>query len=145
MGYLVPALRWAAANGERTVVSTATIALQEQLVGKDLPFLAGALTDQKVRFALLKGWRNYLCLARLEVANAGGAALFEPGMRAELERSARGRTARATARWPTSPRRRAPRCGTRSPPSPTCARARAARTSTSASCSRRGARRPRRT
>jgi hypothetical protein len=85
MGYLVPALRWAAANGERTVVSTATIALQEQLVGKDLPFLAGALTDQKVRFALLKGWRNYLCLARLEVANAGGAALFEPGMRAELE------------------------------------------------------------
>ena len=85
MGYLVPALRWAAANGERTVVSTATIALQEQLVGKDLPFLASALTDQKVRFALLKGWRNYLCLARLEVANAGGAALFEPGMRAELE------------------------------------------------------------
>ena len=85
MGYLVPALRWAAANGERTVVSTATIALQEQLVGKDLPFLAGALTDQKVRFALLKGWRNYLCLARLEVANAGGAALFEPGMRAELD------------------------------------------------------------
>ena len=85
MGYLVPALRWAAANGERTVVSTATIALQEQLVGKDLPFLAGALTDQKVRFALLKGWRNYLCLARLATADAGGAALFEPGMRAELE------------------------------------------------------------
>jgi ATP-dependent DNA helicase DinG len=85
MGYLVPALRWAAANGERTVVSTATIALQEQLVGKDLPFLAGALTDQKVRFALLKGWRNYLCKARLETATVGAAALFEPGMRAELE------------------------------------------------------------
>lgn len=84
MGYLVPALRWAAAAGERTVVSTATIALQEQLVGKDLPFLADALTDQKVRYALLKGWRNYLCLARLEQATAGGAALFEGGMRAEL-------------------------------------------------------------
>ena len=40
LGYLVPALRWAAANGERTVVSTNTINLQEQLVGKDLPFLA---------------------------------------------------------------------------------------------------------
>ncbi|MDQ6925603.1 MAG: hypothetical protein M3154_05130, partial [Candidatus Eremiobacteraeota bacterium] len=84
MGYLVPALRWAAAAGERTVVSTATIALQEQLVGKDLPFLADALTDQPVRFALLKGWRNYLCRARLEQAVAGGPALFEAGMRAEL-------------------------------------------------------------
>src|SRR4029077_11798364 len=51
LGYLVAALRWAAANGERTVVSTNTINLQEQLVGKDLPFLARALTDQKVRFS----------------------------------------------------------------------------------------------
>src|SRR5213075_459043 len=66
LGYLVPALRWAAANGERTVVSTNTINLQEQLVGKDLPFLAGALSDRRVRFALLKGWRNYLCLQRLD-------------------------------------------------------------------------------
>lgn len=107
MGYLVPALRWAAANGERTVVSTATIALQEQLVGKDLPFLAGALTDQKVRFALLKGWRNYLCLARLAVADAGGAALFEPGMRAELAaiRAWADRTADGSvADLPTPPR-----------------------------------------
>jgi ATP-dependent DNA helicase DinG len=84
MGYLVPALRWAAANGERTVVSTNTINLQEQLVGKDLPFLKEAFTDQKVRYALLKGWRNYLCLQRLEQARAGGAALFEAGMAAEL-------------------------------------------------------------
>ena len=37
--YLVPALAWARANGERTVVSTNTINLQEQLVGKDLPLL----------------------------------------------------------------------------------------------------------
>ncbi len=66
LGYLVPALRWSANNGERTVVSTNTINLQEQLVGKDLPFLADALDDQPVRFALLKGWRNYLCLQRLE-------------------------------------------------------------------------------
>lgn len=85
LGYLVPALRWAAANGERTVVSTNTITLQEQLVGKDLPFLAGALTDQKVRFALLKGWRNYLCLHRLEQARAAGGSLFESGAAAELE------------------------------------------------------------
>jgi ATP-dependent DNA helicase DinG len=76
LGYLLPALRWAAANGERTVVSTNTINLQEQLVGKDLPFLAGALSDQPVRFALLKGWRNYLCLQRLEQAVGSQGTLF---------------------------------------------------------------------
>ncbi|MEK6611483.1 MAG: helicase C-terminal domain-containing protein [Gemmatimonadota bacterium] len=77
LAYLVPALRWAAANGERTVVSTNTITLQEQLIGKDLPILAEALTDQKVRFAMLKGWHNYLCKLRLETARAEGASLFE--------------------------------------------------------------------
>lgn len=85
LGYLVPALRWAAANGERTVVSTNTITLQEQLVGKDLPFLANALTDQPVRFALLKGWRNYLCLQRLEQARSAGGSLFDDGASAEIE------------------------------------------------------------
>ncbi len=84
LGYLVPALRWAAANGERTIVSTNTINLQEQLVNKDLPFLEKALSDQKVRFALLKGWRNYLCKARLEQARGGATQLFEDGMAAEL-------------------------------------------------------------
>ncbi|CAG0968255.1 partial putative ATP-dependent DNA helicase YoaA, partial [Gammaproteobacteria bacterium] len=85
LGYLVPALRWAAANGERTIVSTNTINLQEQLVGKDLPFLAAALADQPVRFALLKGWRNYLCLQRLEQAAGAHATLFPGDGEAELE------------------------------------------------------------
>jgi ATP-dependent DNA helicase DinG len=77
--YLVPALEWARRNGERTVVSTNTINLQEQLVGKDLPVLARALDDGEHRpsFALLKGWNNYLCLARLETAEAGQGTLFE--------------------------------------------------------------------
>ncbi len=47
--YLVPALAWARANGERTVVSTNTINLQEQLVGKDLPFLRDALRTEDPR------------------------------------------------------------------------------------------------
>ena len=85
LGYLVPALRWAAANGERTVVSTNTINLQEQLVGKDLPFLAKALTDQKVRYALLKGWRNYLCLQRLEQVKTTGSALLDDSFRDEID------------------------------------------------------------
>jgi ATP-dependent DNA helicase DinG len=88
LGYLVPALRWAAANKERTIVSTNTINLQEQLVGKDLPFLARALGDQKVRFALLKGWRNYLCKARLAQATEGAAQLFDDGTASDLRKIA---------------------------------------------------------
>ena len=84
LGYLLPALRWAAANGERTVVSTNTINLQEQLIGKDLPFLAKALSDQPVRFAMLKGWRNYLCLTRLEQARSNEGTLLDIAERDEL-------------------------------------------------------------
>jgi ATP-dependent DNA helicase DinG len=77
LGYLLPALRWAHLQNERTVVSTNTINLQEQLVRKDLPFLASALAgEQPVRFALLKGWRNYLCILRLEQAKLIGPNLF---------------------------------------------------------------------
>ena len=85
--YLVPAIRWALENGERTVVSTNTINLQEQLVGKDLPLLAQALGtgERPVRFALLKGWRNYVCLSRLEQAARGVGTLLEPDRRDELE------------------------------------------------------------
>jgi ATP-dependent DNA helicase DinG len=85
--YLVPALAWARANGERTVVSTNTINLQEQLVGKDLPILARALGsgEHSPSFALLKGWRNYVCLSRLEQARDERDSLFEDERRAELD------------------------------------------------------------
>ncbi|MEO8090662.1 MAG: JAB domain-containing protein, partial [Gemmatimonadales bacterium] len=84
--YLVPALAWARANGERTVVSTNTINLQEQLVGKDLPLLRRALTtdDYTPTFALLKGWRNYLCLARMHQAVSGQRTLLEQDKLDEL-------------------------------------------------------------
>ncbi len=86
LGYLIPALRWSAQNGERTIVSTNTINLQEQLVAKDLPFLARALTDQPVRFVMLKGWSNYVCLARLEQADAAGTTLLEDAQTEEVRR-----------------------------------------------------------
>ena len=61
-------------------MSTNTINLQEQLVGKDLPLLREALaTDEYTpSFALLKGWRNYLCLLAAQpggrlAAHAAGA------------------------------------------------------------------------
>ncbi|WP_425590977.1 DEAD/DEAH box helicase, partial [Candidatus Neomicrothrix sp.] len=50
LAYLVPAVL----SGRRTVVATATKALQDQLAEVDLPFLATAL-NRKVRFAVLKG------------------------------------------------------------------------------------------
>ena len=86
LAYLVPALRWAASNGERTVVSTNTINLQEQLVRKDLPFLAEAFEgEQEVRFALLKGWRNYVCLLRLAQSKLLASTLLADDSRAELD------------------------------------------------------------
>jgi len=85
--YLVPAIEWSLLNGERTVVSTNTINLQEQLVGKDLPLLARAFADRERRptYALLKGWSNYLCLSRLELALGGQASLLEPERQRELD------------------------------------------------------------
>jgi ATP-dependent DNA helicase DinG len=64
LGYLVPAL----ASGKRVVVATATKALQAQLVDKDLPRLADALTavlGRRPTFALAKGRSNYVCLQQL--------------------------------------------------------------------------------
>ena len=86
--YLVPAFSWARTNDERTVVSTNTINLQEQLVGKDLPLLAKALEDddgQQPTYALLKGWNNYLCIARLNTAQAGQGSLLEPERQPEID------------------------------------------------------------
>jgi ATP-dependent DNA helicase DinG len=64
LGYLVPAL----AHGERVVVATATLALQRQLVERDLPRTVEALKPllrRTPQFAMLKGRSNYLCLHRL--------------------------------------------------------------------------------
>jgi Rad3-related DNA helicase/DNA polymerase III epsilon subunit-like protein len=71
LAYLVPAALHALANGERVVISTNTINLQEQLLTKDIPALrrmlkaAGLIKDEgDLRASLLKGRSNYLCLRR---------------------------------------------------------------------------------
>jgi ATP-dependent DNA helicase DinG len=66
LAYLVPAVL----AGRRVVVSTATKALQDQLAGKDLPFLAAAMPTP-FDWAVLKGRSNYLCLQRLREITAG--------------------------------------------------------------------------
>ena len=68
LAYLVPAIARAVTEDSPVVVSTATIALQRQLVDRDLPRLVDALADtlpRPARFALLKGRRNYLCLNKI--------------------------------------------------------------------------------
>lgn len=74
LAYLVPAIVHALDDDSPVVVSTATIALQRQLVDRDLPRLIDALADalpRRPQFALLKGRRNYLCLNKI---HNGGAA-----------------------------------------------------------------------
>ncbi|GAB3478255.1 ATP-dependent DNA helicase [Amycolatopsis cihanbeyliensis] len=73
LAYLVPAIRHAVQKEATVVVSTATIALQRQLVDRDLPRLAKSLKKPLGReptFAILKGRRNYLCLHKLDTGAA---------------------------------------------------------------------------
>lgn len=58
--YLVPSILWALRNRSRVVISTQTIALQEQLIHKDLPLLSRVLPE-KFTYALIKGRGNYAC------------------------------------------------------------------------------------
>lgn len=63
LAYLIPAILWALQERERTVIATHTIALQEQLVLKDIPLLLKSLQlDAKV--VLAKGMNHYLCLRK---------------------------------------------------------------------------------
>ncbi len=89
LAYLVPVLT----AGRPTVVATATKALQDQLAGKDLPFLAEHL-GRSFAVAVLKGRANYLCRQRLhEVSSADGGQLaldvdLLPSARDEVRRLA---------------------------------------------------------
>ncbi|HEV3227294.1 MAG TPA: DEAD/DEAH box helicase, partial [Acidimicrobiales bacterium] len=85
LAYLVPAIL----SGQRVVVATATKALQDQLVGKDLPFLAAHL-DRPFRYSSLKGRANYLCLQRAkEVLGDGDEQLVISGVDALADRAPR--------------------------------------------------------
>jgi ATP-dependent DNA helicase DinG len=98
LAYLVPAL----AHGDRVVVATATIALQNQLIDRDLPRLVDAvapLLGNRPTFAILKGRRNYACLQRLNDGpdDADDFALFDIDAAAGPERGRAVRTPAATS------------------------------------------------
>jgi predicted DnaQ family exonuclease/DinG family helicase len=71
IAYLLPAIVFASSNGLPVVVSTNTINLQEQLIGKDIPDLEKALNDVKFRYVQLKGRSNYLCMRRWNLHRRG--------------------------------------------------------------------------
>jgi ATP-dependent DNA helicase DinG len=98
LAYLVPAARWSVTSEEPIVIATATLALQRQLVDKDLPVVSRSLAEplgREIRYAVLKGRSNYICMDRLERGSPdpGEAALFDaPTTRL-------GRQARSLRRW----------------------------------------------
>lgn len=106
LAYLVPAIARAVDTEEPVVVSTATIALQRQLVDRDLPRLADSLVDtlpRRPEFALLKGRGNYLCLNKIhngsttEPDDRPQEELFEP-----MAASALGRDVQRLIAWSSS-------------------------------------------
>ena len=75
LAYSAPAIALALARNTRVLISTATVALQEQLVNKDLPALAAVL-PQPFRFALAKGRGRYVC--KLKLDRLAGSEAQEP-------------------------------------------------------------------
>ncbi|MFF1528694.1 ATP-dependent DNA helicase [Cellulomonas sp. NPDC058312] len=83
LGYLVPSVRHAVLEDQKVVVSTATLALQRQVMTRDLPLVAEALAPELPRppkVALLKGWHNYVCVHKTE----GGYPPDDQGMLFDL-------------------------------------------------------------
>jgi ATP-dependent DNA helicase DinG len=71
LAYLIPAFEWAEKNGERVIVSTNTINLQDQLSHHDIPTI-NQILQTSYRGSVLKGRRNYLCPRRLNAARRLG-------------------------------------------------------------------------
>lgn len=90
LAYCVPAITLALARNTRVLISTATVALQEQLVNKDLPALAARLPQHPFKFALAKGRGRYVCKLKLErLAGTVGAGVDEDDLFAEEEAALR--------------------------------------------------------
>ena len=83
--YLIPSALWALENNERVIVSTGTINLQQQLCEKDVPAVE-KIIGKKIKYVLMKGRQNYVCLRRLNDA-ASILDLFE-GESEELKKIA---------------------------------------------------------
>jgi len=85
LAYLVPAVLHAVRTKRKAVISTHTIALQEQLIFKDIPFVQ-QLVEEDFEAVLMKGRQNYLCATRLSRALRQAGDLFTTEQSSELER-----------------------------------------------------------
>src|SRR5439155_23310254 len=94
LAYLVPALL----SGKKVVVATATKALQDQLAGKDLPFLAQHLSVP-FEYAVLKGRSNYLCKQRAAEVAGGDDQLALDDADDELRVGGLGRQVLQLLEW----------------------------------------------
>ncbi|MCE1164354.1 MAG: DEAD/DEAH box helicase [Bacteroidetes bacterium] len=83
--YLVPAIYFAKKYGKKAVISTHTINLQEQIIGKDIPLLKKIL-PLEFEANLLKGKTNYVCPKRLRKAYDNASSLFEDDGKNVIER-----------------------------------------------------------
>ncbi|BBX86774.1 ATP-dependent DNA helicase [Mycolicibacterium aubagnense] len=102
LAYLVPSIAHAVASNQPVVVSTATIALQRQLVDRDLPRLADALAPHLPRrpeFALLKGRGNYLCLNKVHSGASAEEDLPQEELFNPVAASALGRDVKRLIEW----------------------------------------------
>ena len=84
LAYLIPSAEWALRNGERTMISTNTINLQEQLDQKDLP-LVRRLLGEEVDWELVKGRGNYISIRRAQLAAESAHLLFPDDREDELD------------------------------------------------------------
>lgn len=99
LGYLVPTVRHAVMTDQAVVVSTATLALQRQLLTRDLPTLASAIADELPRpatFALVKGRHHYVCQHKL----MGGYPVADASTLFDLDESEPRDSATVTAGGP---------------------------------------------
>ncbi len=85
LAYLVPSVLHSVRSKKKAVISTHTIALQEQLIQKDIP-LVQKLVSEEFEAVLLKGRQNFLCTTRLRRALSQSGDLFTSDQRGELER-----------------------------------------------------------
>lgn len=102
LGYLAPLVA-DARQGRRAIISTATIALQRQLMDKDIPVILRAAASNggsAPAVALLKGWSNYVCVRRLGAGEESeDDTLFAAAEQAEPATSPLGREILAIREW----------------------------------------------
>lgn len=80
IGYLVPLLAHCVTTEQKALVTTATLALQRQILSKDAPRVVEAIAEKtgiRPKVAVLKGWSNYLCLHRAQGGYPTEGTLFE--------------------------------------------------------------------